>query len=263
MTQISATTSLLRSDNSDNEVYLLGTAHVSQASANEVIQLVDQVQPSQVFLELDPPRAARLRHSQEQEEDVEQLFYRGLQQLQQQQQRGRIPFGEELLKNFFRGFYALLKRYGYIPGIEMLAAMREAERVGASLYYGDRDIQDTVRELSASLDPTHFLKAAATPPPPELEQVLQQAFSGGMMGNLEDGLEALKTREHARLMSGWMDKALPQVTQVMLHRRDCVMAENLRKHCGQGRVLAVVGLAHMDGVEREWEKLGTGPALLS
>ena len=80
---------------------------------------------------------------------------------------------------------------------------------------------------------------------------------------LGDSLEALKTREHARLMTGWLDDALPQITEVMLHRRDRVMAENLRKHCGQGRVLAVVGLAHMDGVEREWEKLGTGPALLS
>jgi hypothetical protein len=63
VTQISPTTSLLRSDNSDNEVYLLGTAHISEASANEAIQLISLVQPQKVFIELDPPRAARLRAS--------------------------------------------------------------------------------------------------------------------------------------------------------------------------------------------------------
>ena len=267
VTQISPTTSLLRSNHSDNEIYLLGTAHISEASANEVIQLVHQVQPTQVFLELDPPRAARLRHSQggkNDEEEAEQLFLKGLQRFTSG--GGGIPFGgEEMLKNFFRGFYGILKRYGYVPGVEMLAAMQEADRVGAELFYGDRDINDTLRELAASLNPAQLMKAASTPPPPELQQVLQQAFAGGGGGleGLGDSLEALKTREHARLMTGWMDKTLPQITEVMLHRRDRVMAQNLRKKCGQGRVLAVVGLAHMDGIEREWESLGKGPALLS
>jgi len=69
VTQIGPTTSLLRSDNTDNEVYLLGTAHISEASANEAIQLISVVQPQKVFIELDPPRAARLRASEYQNED--------------------------------------------------------------------------------------------------------------------------------------------------------------------------------------------------
>lgn len=264
VTQISPTTSLLRAAHTPNEVYLLGTAHISEASANEVIQLVEQIRPTTVFLELDPPRAARLRHMQGQDEDdAEELFLKGLKQLTNH--GGKLPFGEEMLKNAFRGFYSLLKRYGYVPGIEMLAAMREAERVGAKLVFGDRDMNVTLRELSSTLNPAMFMKAATIQPPVELQQILQGAFAGGGAGleGLGDSLEAIKTREHARMMTTWMDEALPPITEVMLHRRDKVMAENLRKNCGEGTVLAVVGLAHMDGVEREWGDLESGPALLS
>ena len=63
ITHISPTTSLLRSDKSDNEVYLLGTAHISQASNEEVIELIHLVQPKYVFVELDANRAAQLRSS--------------------------------------------------------------------------------------------------------------------------------------------------------------------------------------------------------
>ena len=37
--------------------------------------------------------------------------------------------------------------------------------------------------------------------------------------------------------------------QVMLTERDAVMAKNLRRDCRSGRIVAVVGMAHMDGLE--------------
>ena len=271
VTQISPTTSLLRAEHTSNEVYLLGTAHISEASANEVIQLVDQIKPDTVFLELDPPRAARLRHSSthsNNDDADEAMFLQGIQRLGAQSGGGGMPFGEEMLKTFFRKFYGILKRYGYVPGIEMLAAMKEAERIGAKLEYGDRDIHDTIRELSGALNPSLIMKASTIQPPTELQEIFQNSFQGGGGGGgglegLGDTVEAMKTREHARMMTTWMDQALPPITEVMLHRRDKVMAENLRKNCGQGKVLAVVGMAHMDGVEREWAALEGRHSMLS
>ena len=46
-------------------------------------------------------------------------------------------------------------------------------------------------------------------------------------------------------------------TNVMITKRDVHMAMMLRRHCGEGKVVAVVGMAHMEGIEREWEKLDT------
>lgn len=249
---MSPTTSLLRSETSDNEVFLLGTAHISEASANEVIQLIDLVKPKKVFIELDPSRAARLRASEgNEQDDEEELFRKAFQQIMSRRKMG-IPGDANMLKTMFRGFYGVLKRYGYLPGIEMLAAMKQADTIGATLDYGDRDVNDTLRELSASLSPSLFMKAVAYPPPSELQQIMQSAFRG----DFGDTLEALKTREHARMMRDWMDQAMPPVAEVMLHRRDRIMAENLRRRCGEGKVVAVVGLAHLDGIEREWQKLG-------
>ena len=45
----------------------------------------------------------------------------------------------------------------------------------------------------------------------------------------------------------------------MLHQRDRLMARRLRENCPSGTAVAVVGAAHLDGVEREWvalEELG-------
>ena len=63
VTHISPTTSLLRSNANENEIYLLGTAHVSDESTREVIELINLVQPTTVFVELDSGRAAQLRRS--------------------------------------------------------------------------------------------------------------------------------------------------------------------------------------------------------
>ena len=55
-------------------------------------------------------------------------------------------------------------------------------------------------------------------------------------------------------MTDWMDEALPQIANVMIHTRDTIMVQSLRKHCRQGQVVAVVGLAHVDGIEEKWEQ---------
>jgi len=33
------------------------------------------------------------------------------------------------------------------------------------------------------------------------------------------------------------------------------MAQMLRKHCSNGKVVAIVGMAHVEGIEREWEMI--------
>mmetsp|Transcript_52655 Transcript_52655/g.157737 ORF Transcript_52655/g.157737 Transcript_52655/m.157737 type:complete len:80 (-) Transcript_52655:157-396(-) len=74
------------------------------------------------------------------------------------------------------------------------------------------------------------------------------------MEGLGDRVEALKTREHARLMTTWMGEALPDVAEVMIRRRDVIMANCLRERCGDGQVVAVVGMAREVRQQwRDWE----------
>ena len=49
------------------------------------------------------------------------------------------------------GFYRVLKLLGMDPGLEFKVAMQEAEAQGARLVYGDADVQQTLRNLSATI----------------------------------------------------------------------------------------------------------------
>jgi pheromone shutdown protein TraB len=50
-----------------------------------------------------------------------------------------------------------------------------------------------------------------------------------------------------------VSEALPPLYDVMITKRDVHMAKMLRKHCSEGKVVAVVGAGHVEGIEREWE----------
>ena len=55
--------SYLRNLSNGDEVYLVGTAHISRKSADEVRHVIRSVRPDTVFLELCDARAAAMRRS--------------------------------------------------------------------------------------------------------------------------------------------------------------------------------------------------------
>merc|ERR1719198_1577235 len=76
-------------------------------------------------------------------------------------------------------------------------------------------------------------------------------FSGGI-GGMATAVEQLKNREQVAALRRFMSAGAPSVVEVMLHQRDRHMVKELRRKCPDGTVVAVVGLAHMDGIEHEW-----------
>jgi pheromone shutdown protein TraB len=69
--------------------------------------------------------------------------------------------------------------------------------------------------------------------------------------DFQGSVERLKTRETVRQLISWMEAAFPDVVKVMVHERDALMVKRLRA-C-EGKVVGVVGMAHMDGIERLWK----------
>ena len=178
-------TYLLRSDSSDssdNEVYLQGTAHISESSANEVQQLVDVIKPHRIFIELDQSRAARLRASaNESHDNAEDYIERMIREALRNYGRGGMPLptlpgmpgggGDrpDMLKAAFQLFYNVLKQYGYVPGIEMLAAMDEADRTGADI------LPQPLEEIGPARDEPNFKNQY------KIEIVSQKYHSAGSM----------------------------------------------------------------------------------
>ena len=75
----------------------------------------------------------------------------------------------------------------------------------------------------------------------------------GGMHDMERAIENLKTRAHIRQMREFLAHQMPKVSRVFVDERDEIMVDALLRH-GDERVVAVVGMAHMDGIERRWEE---------
>mmetsp|Transcript_30044 Transcript_30044/g.56763 ORF Transcript_30044/g.56763 Transcript_30044/m.56763 type:complete len:173 (-) Transcript_30044:276-794(-) len=157
---------------------------------------------------------------------------------------------------------ALLKRLGWFhtpQGGEMKAALAEADRMGIRCVYGDVEFSQTTRELKKSvmgiaLNPAQSLANIPTPPS-ELTSVFGPLLAG--QSDPKEFVEMIKTRERARQVTTYLSRCFPSVYKVMITDRDVHMARMLRDHCSHGKVVAVVGMAHAEGIEREWEELDT------
>ena len=256
VTHLSPTTSLLRSNSSDNEIYLLGTAHVSDASSQEVIELIRLVNPDVVFLELDPSRAAMLRNRREDDHNKNAIdnlssLFAGISQ--------KLPM--PLMEKILPIIPSFLNKLGWLPpqGGEMKAAMQEAERIGARCVYGDVEFSETANGLKAAVSammssPAAMMKTIASvpSPPPELNEVFGSLMGGNDPQQL---IEDIKTRERSKMMTSYLSRCFPSIYHVMITKRDGHMAKKLKEHCSKGKVVAVVGMAHMEGIEKEWEAL--------
>ena len=258
VTQVSSTVSLLRSDDTDNEIYLIGTAHVSQSSADEVSQLIDMVKPQTVFIELDPARATRLIQENQDSMDEQFSFLKHMPLVM-----GAAGGQQEQIGEYIRRFYQMLKRYGFVPGIDMLSAIQSGERVKARLVYGDRDGNDTLRELGATFSFSNLMRGMMTPVPNSLQKMFSKSFAmagngsqNNMAETISNRVEEMKNREYAHEITDWMQRAFPDTHNVLLRKRDVHMSQQLHCQCSRDRkVVAVVGLAHMDGIEREWSRI--------
>ena len=61
----------------------------------------------------------------------------------------------------------------------------------------------------------------------------------------------LKTRENARVLADYIQRELPPLYTALIAERDEYMANSLLQSPGK-RMVAVTGLAHMDGIERRF-----------
>lgn len=148
----------------------------------------------------------------------------------------------------------IFQAMGLDPGLEFKVAMEEGKRIGAQVVYGDQPIHETMSKLSSAMNAMDLIKMFASPflksPPAEVMDVFKN------MKNIESMLEGMKQRNVVRSMQTWTEEQHPNLVQVLVHERDQYMFEQLRQM--KGRIVAVVGLGHLDGIERRWEKAESG-----
>jgi len=120
-------------------VRVVGTAHVSEASVEEVESVIDEEQPDVVAVELDEGRYRQLRGEAPEDLDAGDLL------------KGNTVY--QFLAYWMLSYVQarLGDRFDIEPGADMKAAVDRAEAAGIDVALVDRDIQVTIQRFWARL----------------------------------------------------------------------------------------------------------------
>jgi pheromone shutdown-related protein TraB len=212
--------------------YLVGTAHVSKDSVDEVRDLIEELQPDTVCIELCDTRYRSLTDEAQWDKlDIFEVI-----------REGKTLF---LLANLALGAYQrrLGQKLGVKPGAEMLEAAEAAQRVGAELALVDRDIQITLKRTWANVG---FFKKLAL-----LASIFDSLLSGKGDVDAEE-IEKLKQQEQLSSMLEEFAEAMPEVKAPLIDERDLYMVSKARETSGE-RVVIVVGAGHVPGMSANFK----------
>ncbi|NUN16496.1 MAG: TraB/GumN family protein [Myxococcales bacterium] len=208
-------------------VYLIGTAHVSEKSVQEVKDTIALVKPDTVCVELCEARYAALT---DENRWANMDIFRVIKE-------GKTLF---LLANLAIGAYQrrLGKELGVRPGAELLAGAECAKTVGANLELIDRDVHITLKRTWGKLG---LWKRAQL-----FGGIIESLFPSEADPSAHD-IEKLKEKAHLSEMMAEFAKALPEVKGPLIDERDQFMMSSITDSPGKV-IVAVVGAAHVPGM---------------
>ncbi|MBA3451763.1 MAG: TraB/GumN family protein [Deltaproteobacteria bacterium] len=212
----------------DTHYFIIGTAHVSQRSVDEVRQVIAQVKPDVVAVELCKGRHDALtKNSAFRELDVFKVVREG---------KTLYLLAHLALSSYQRKIGASL---GVKPGAELLAAVNAANDNGIPVELIDRDINVTLKRTWRNLG----LWKRST--------LLTSLFVGWDSGKGEPvdekAIESLKEPKALSEMLSELGKAVPEIKAPLIDERDTYLASKLTDSPGR-RIVAVVGAAHVPGM---------------
>ena len=224
------------------EIKLVGTAHVSQASIDEVRQAIEEYQPDVVAIELDKGRFAAIRN------------------------QGEKPTVNEILKG--GNFSELLVQWalayvqrkigmdvGVEPGAEMLAAIEEAEKHNIPIALADRDIRLTL---------SRFWKGMSIIEKFKLLFAVVGAIAGGGDEEEIDIEELTKNQDLIEASIEEFRKFSPKGAAALIGERDAYLTHSLLRLASRNeKVLGVVGAGHVKGINEYMSKPETLPPFSS
>lgn len=211
-----------------SNIIIVGTAHVSADSIDEVRSVILKERPGAVAVELDEKRYKSLVEGKDwRKEPIADLL---------RSDRLYIALANALMLAFQR---MVGQRVGSRPGEEMLAAIEAAKEVDAEVVLVDRDITKTLRRALDEMslrEKYGILKELLSPD----DEVLQTEVN-----------ELLETYKDSDVISELVDQLRelsPGAHRVLLSERDAYMARRIQAAAKDRSVVAVVGAAHANGI---------------
>jgi hypothetical protein len=306
-------------------IHILGTAHISSASAELAGTMVRELKPDVVFVELDAKRVARAipggvsRSDSASSGSVSSATAVSSASTSQTTaptpptstgsitstpnntpdatttsnpfdvQAKLVNVGSKYVGDAVKGMYGKLESEGFKAGDEFAMSVREGLAIGSTIVLGDRDVEVTLRRLTQALAKTDIRKLLSANSeversmeellPDNMKNQLKQTSGGNTVSNnvgdasinvssmgfegdmaidkqeFQTFVETMKAKENVKKIMKALEKTAPEIYQAMVAERDVYMARGLDELSVNvnGKVdntVAVVGMAHVDGIER-------------
>lgn len=210
------------------EIYLVGTAHVSLESIDDVRKTVEMVEPDAICVELCQGRyEAFTRPDAWRKMDVFKVIKEG---------KAALLLSQLIMSAFYK---RIGDRLGVRPGADMLEGVRLARERGVELALVDRDVQVTLKRLWRGLSFWNKLKL--------LFMILTSAVAEPDIDR--QAVDDLKQSGRLDDVMSEFAKAFPAAKQTVIDERDVYLAQKIRETEGE-RVVAVVGAGHVPGIAR-------------
>jgi pheromone shutdown-related protein TraB len=216
----------------DKEIILVGTAHVSRSSVEEVRESIARYKPDVVAVELCKNRYDVIRNPKKwQEMDIIKVI---------KEKKATLLCINMLLSSFQR---RIGMKLGVMPGEEIKAALEEAESAGIPVAVIDRSIQVTLQRVWHKLS---------------LRERCMLLFSSllsifAVEDFTEEDVEQLKEKDMLTAALDEVAKKTPVIKSVLLDERDAYMARKISDLDGE-KILAVVGAGHVKGIMAQFGK---------
>lgn len=223
---------------------IIGTAHVSQKSVEEVKNAILEEKPDVVAVELCVNR-----------------YHRLMQEKMGIEEKNDISISDVIKENkvglfLVSGFLTYMQKkigddLGVKPGAEMLAAIDASEEVGARVALIDRDISLTLKRALNAMSTWEKIKFTYG--------IIYSFFSGE---DEIDDIESLKKGDALQEVMNYFQEMSPQAYKVLVDERDAYMSHKLLE-IPEDNVIAVIGAGHQQGINNYLDHPEDLPSLSS
>ncbi|MCM3666220.1 TraB/GumN family protein [Mesobacillus subterraneus] len=223
---------ITRIEMNGKEYILIGTAHVSKHSAEQVKEVIEAERPDSVCVELDEQRYKTITEGAKWKEmDIIQVI---------KEKRASLLLMNLAISSFQN---RMAKELGIKAGQEMIQGIESAKETGAKLVLADRNIQITFSRIWGNLG----LKGKAI----LLSQIITSIFSRDSIS--EEDLEKMKEQDTINAMLNEFTETFPRLKKPLIDERDQYLAQKIKDAPGE-KIVAVLGAAHVPGIKEEIKK---------
>lgn len=215
------------------EFILIGTAHVSKQSAQQVKEVIERERPDSVCIELDEQRYQSIMNDNSWKDmDIFKVI---------KEKKATLLLMNLVISSFQK---RMAKQFDVKPGQEMIQGIESAKEIGANLVLADRNIQITFSRIWHQIGFWGKSKL--------LSGIIYSIFSNEEI--TEEELEQMKSKDMLNSMLHEFTESFPRLKKPLIDERDQYLSQKIKEAPGK-KIVAVLGAAHVPGITEQIKKV--------